>query len=433
MSTKSMGQPEAEAGKLGDVLGANPVPTFSIDTNGNVTHWNRPCELLTGTPAEKIIGTVRHRQIFYSDGREVMADFIVKKAAGTDLYRRYRGRWRRSGLIRDGYECEDFFPTLGLKGKWLLFTAAPLKGARGRTSGAVETIQDITHLRTAEQELRTSKAHYLHLFEAANDAIIFLKDGVIADCNRKALELFNNSRKRMIGLPFLALSAAVQPGGVLSKYESREREFVANKKAPQIFDRRFVRKDGTHFDAEVSLSRFQTSGAPYGLAIVRDVTVNNEILGALRERERELDEKTRYLETVNQALKASLDYREVEKRSVEESLLVDLKRFVFPYMEELDRFRLSPDVRAYLNVIGINLNDIVSRCSSTLFSKYIDFTPTEIRVADFARTGRSIKETARLLGISPSSVKWHRKHIRNKLGLTNKKVSLYTYLNSLRG
>ena len=35
------------------------------------------------------------------------------------------------------------------------------------------------------------------------------------------------------------------------------------------------------------------------------------------------------------------------------------------------------------------------------------------------------------MGLSPSSVQWHRKNIREKLGLTNKKVNLYSYLNSL--
>jgi DNA-binding CsgD family transcriptional regulator len=38
---------------------------------------------------------------------------------------------------------------------------------------------------------------------------------------------------------------------------------------------------------------------------------------------------------------------------------------------------------------------------------------------------------AHLMGLSPSSVQWHRKNIREKLGLTNKKINLYSYLTSL--
>jgi len=84
-----------------------------------------------------------------------------------------------------------------------------------------------------------------------------------------------------------------------------------------------------------------------------------------------------------------------------------------------------------VNIINTNLNDIISQFSKTIFAKYMDFTPTEIRIADFIRDGKNSKEIAQLLGLSPSSVQWHRKNIREKLELTNKKVNLHTYLNSL--
>jgi DNA-binding CsgD family transcriptional regulator len=61
----------------------------------------------------------------------------------------------------------------------------------------------------------------------------------------------------------------------------------------------------------------------------------------------------------------------------------------------------------------------------------MNLTPTEIRIADFIRDGKNSKAIAQMLGLSPNSVQWHRKNIREKLGLTNKKVNLYTYLASL--
>ena len=119
------------------------------------------------------------------------------------------------------------------------------------------------------------------------------------------------------------------------------------------------------------------------------------------------------------------------KRAVEESMLVNLKRFVFPYLSELEKCKVNSDGQAYIEIIKTNLNDIISRFSKTIFSKYMHFTPTEVRVADFVRDSKSTKEIADLLNLSPSSVKWHRKNIRKKLGLNNKKVNLSTYLNSL--
>ena len=420
-----------EARKLNQILEANPIPTFVVDSNSKITHWNRACELLTDIPAADMIGTRKHREAFYSESRELMADLIVRCADTKELSALYGDRFNSSKLTKAGYEGEDFFPKLGENGKWLFFTAAPLKDTNGDIVGAIETLQDITQRRLAEQGIRASEGRYRQLFESANDAIFILKDGRIVDCNQKALNLFNTSRKSIFGLSPMALSPEMQPNGASSEDEVDRRISIVLQHVRQLFEWRFLKTDGSQFDAEVSLTRFTIADSPHALAILRDITMQKKMIQTINARETELNEKTRYLEKVNQALKASLDHREVEKRAVEENMLVNLKRFVFPYIEELGKCQISMDAKAYLNIIDTNLNDIVSRLPKTVFSKYIDLTPTEIRIADFIRDGKNSKEMARLLGLSPSSVQWHRKNIREKLGLTNKKINLYTYLTSL--
>jgi PAS domain S-box-containing protein len=428
---KEIRQRRAEAKKLNQILEGSPMPTFVVDADRKISHWNRACELLTNIPAKKIIGTDRHRETFYDQRRELMADLIVRQASTCELSAFYGGKYKVSQQAREGYEGEDFFPLLGNAGKWLSFTAAPIKGAAGRILGAIETLQDITGRKTAEQELRASESRYRQLFESANDAIFILKNEQIVDCNRKALELFNRSRKAMLGLSPLDLSPDIQPDGTRSTDEVRRRVQLLQQDVPQFFEWRFLRKNGSPFEAEVSLNRLMIADAPHGLAIIRNVTKRNAMIRDLEDREKELEDKSNYLEKVNQALKASLDHREVEKRAVEETMLVNLKRFVFPYLNDLEKCDLGAEARAYLNIIDTNLNDIVSQFSNTIFSKYIDLTPTEVRIADFIREGKNSKAIANTLALSPSSIQWHRKNIRQKLGLTNKKVNLHTYLNSL--
>jgi PAS domain S-box-containing protein len=402
-----------------------------IDAQCRITHWNRACELLTGIPASETLGTAKHRDAFYSRKRELMADLIVNRTCSDDLIMAYGGKVKDCRHTRNGYEGEDFFPKLGESGKWLFFTAAPLTDADGNISGAIETFQDITDKRMAEQELRASESRYRQLFESANDAIFLLKDGFIVDCNQKALALFNSSRDEMTGLSPLDLSPQYQADGISSEDEvSRTLELLQQNK-PQFFEWRFLRKDGSRFEAEVSLNRFTINGSLYGLSIIRDISLRKKMIRTIEERQFALDEKSTYLEKVNQALKASLDHREVEKRAVEENMLVNLKRFVFPYLGELETCKLNSEARAYLNIVQTNLNDIVSQFSKTIFSKYIDLTPTEVRIADFIREGKNSKEIADILALSPSSIQWHRKNIRQKLGLTNKKANLQTYLSSL--
>jgi PAS domain S-box-containing protein len=421
-----------EAQRLTCILNGNAIPTFVIDAKHRITHWNRACELLTGLRAAEMIGTDRHQEAFYFERRPVMADFVVNRSGIGGLRTFYGNKVKHSRFLEGGYEGEDFFPKLGLNGKWLFITAAPLRDADGTISGAVENLQDATDRHIAEQQLRDSASRYRQLFESANDAIFLLHEGVIADCNPKALELFECSRDAIIGLTAPDLSPEIQPAGERSDEEIRKRTESLLQNIPNFFEWRFVKTNGRHFDAEVSITRFLISDTPYALAIVRDISDRKALIRKLEKRQTELDEKTRYLEKVNLALKNSLDHREVEKRAIEENIIVNLKRFVIPYIEKLENCRISADAKAYLNILQTNLYEVTLKFSETIFSKYVDLTPTEIRIADFIRNGKDSKEIANILGLSPSSVQWHRKNIRNKLKLKNKKVNLYTYLNSLR-
>ena len=48
---------------------------------------------------------------------------------------------------------------------------------------------------------------------------------------------------------------------------------------------------------------------------------------------------------------------------------------------------------------------------------YEGFSKTEIRVAELLKSGKSTKEIAMIFGVSPSTVTWHRKNIRKKIGI----------------
>jgi DNA-binding CsgD family transcriptional regulator len=58
-------------------------------------------------------------------------------------------------------------------------------------------------------------------------------------------------------------------------------------------------------------------------------------------------------------------------------------------------------------------------------------TPTEIRVANFIRQGRTTKEISNLMNLSAKTVEFHRDNIRTKIGIKTKKINLRTHLLSL--
>ena len=149
--------------RLAAIVAGLTVPTFVINEAHIVTHWNDACQKITGVPAHEVIGTQEQWRAFYSSERPVMADLIVNGSMEDIVARHYGGKHRRSAMIKDAFEAEDFFPHFGETGKWLFFTAAPLKDSAGRIIGAIETLQDVTDRKLAEEALRTSENRHREL------------------------------------------------------------------------------------------------------------------------------------------------------------------------------------------------------------------------------------------------------------------------------
>lgn len=139
---------------LAQIIDGDPVPTFVIDANHRVTHWNQACTIISGTPASEVVGTDCQWKVFYQHARPTLADLIVNGSIENQLETYYKGIFRRSRTIAGAFEAEDFFPRLGQAGRWLFFTAAPLRDHNGTVIGAIETLQDVTERKRAEDDLR---------------------------------------------------------------------------------------------------------------------------------------------------------------------------------------------------------------------------------------------------------------------------------------
>jgi PAS domain S-box-containing protein len=171
--------------KLTQAVEGNSIPTFIIDNNHFITHWNKACESLTGISAAEIVGTRKAWSSFYAEERPVLADLIVNEATEEEIAGYYEDKYKKSILTEGAYECEDFFPGLGEKGKWLFFTASPLKNSQGTVIGAIETFQDITVRKSVEGQLCQSQKM---------EAIGTLAGGVAHDFNNLLTVIIGNAQ-----------------------------------------------------------------------------------------------------------------------------------------------------------------------------------------------------------------------------------------------
>ena len=151
----------------------------------------------------------------------------------------------------------------------------------------------------------------------------------------------------------------------------------------------------------------------------------------LRKANKALEIQKQNLEEVNTALRVLLNKKDQDKTELEEKVLYNVRNLVSPYLDKLSHATLDDTQKALLDILGTNLNDIISSFSRNLSVDHKGLTPMEIEVSNLIRHGKTTKQIATLLNLSSRTIETHRKKIRKKLGLDNKRVNLNSYLKSM--
>jgi DNA-binding NarL/FixJ family response regulator len=151
----------------------------------------------------------------------------------------------------------------------------------------------------------------------------------------------------------------------------------------------------------------------------------------LKKREQALELKSRSLEEANTALKVLLQHREEDKAALEEQVLTNVRKLVLPYFENLKHLNLNQNQATQVKIAEENLKKIVSPFLRNLASSYLELTSREIQVANLVKEGKATKEITEILNISATAVDFHRKNLRSKFGIKNKKTNLMAFLSSL--
>ena len=145
---------KADLGLAG--LHAMAVATFVLDQDGLVALWNTACEELTGLPAASVIGTKDHWKGFYKAERPCLADLALK-GAGQDSGALYVTSSQHASSL-GGMKAENWCDLPKGVRRYLALNAVPIRGAAGGPIlGIVETLQDLTVMKEAEEALKSSE------------------------------------------------------------------------------------------------------------------------------------------------------------------------------------------------------------------------------------------------------------------------------------
>jgi PAS domain S-box-containing protein len=316
-------------------------------------------------------------------------------------------------------------------------TAYPFTDDENNITGVIIIGVDITQQKQAEEKLRKSEEKYRLLVESTPNWIWM--------CDLKSRITFsNNSVKEILGYE---IHEILGTSALSLIYEADRRSvqkwFQKAKKQKRGWKGSVIswqHKDKSiRFLETIAEPILDDKGDLIGyLGIDRDVTARTLSEIALHKAHYELQDKTirlaankNSLEEINTAMKVLLKKREEDKIEIESNVLTNVKELIEPYFEKIKKTKLDNQQRVLLSIMESNINEIVSPFTRKMSLKYLNLTPTEIRIANLIRHGSSTKKIAEIMNVSPKTVETHRKNIRRKIGLDRKRANLRSHLLSL--
>lgn len=184
--------------RLQAIVHGCPIAQFVIDRTHKVISWNKPLEEYTGIKAEEMLGTSQQWRAFYPSERPCLADLLLE-GDRDQIGRWYEGKMAPSKLVEGAYEATDFFPAMGDGGRWLYFMAALIRGPEGEVIGVVETLEDITDRKRAEEERINLERQVQHAQKL--ESLGVLAGGIAHDFNNLLANILGNADLALMDLP----------------------------------------------------------------------------------------------------------------------------------------------------------------------------------------------------------------------------------------
>ncbi len=253
------------------VFRASPIPIAIVTASSEILEVNDRYVEFSGYPSEDLVGHRARALGMWAEpaDRQRFVDAMSREGHVRNFeatFRRKSGETRNVLLSVESIELRD--------------VAEPVR---------VFMFTDITERRRGTDRLRESEERYRSLFDASVDTIITTdEDGRIVGWNRSAERMFGYAAAEVIGQP----ATVIVPHG----YRDRHRAGLDHVKSggePHVIGKTVelegLRRDGSEFPLEFSLTAWTVASGRFYTAIIRDITERKRAEEALRENQARLD------------------------------------------------------------------------------------------------------------------------------------------------
>lgn len=201
----------------------------------------------------------------------------------------FRESCRRA--FRSALACQQVqvFEIRDVRGRWWETRLVPV--VRDRELAAIGICADVTARKEAEETLRESEQKLRTISNAALDAVVMMDpQGNVAHWNPAAERMFGYAQEEIVGRNLHQLLAPERYRPLAKKGLLAFAQFGEGYVVGKVIELEAVRKDGTEFPIELSVSpvQIQANGPWWAVAIIRDVTQRKHTERSLREKEAHL-------------------------------------------------------------------------------------------------------------------------------------------------
>lgn len=153
----------------------------------------------------------------------------------------------------------------------------------------------------------------------------------------------------------------------------------------------------------------------------------------VKERTKALTQTNEKLRDYNTALEVLMGKRDKDRKELEEKVMANVEELIQPTIERLKKTRLTEQQRELVEICEENIFKITSSFINGIKNnKSVQgLTHKETTIANLIVQGKSSQEISTIINSSESTINFHRKNIRKKLGINNKTVNLQLYLKQL--